>query len=242
MAVFDGLLLYEWVLLVLGIILFFVLVIAFFYQLKRNGSIGALLGFFLLPIAMIGYPSIQSIQYKDGLVSIDKTTRDLQSAPTDPKLRSQLEQEVAKSSARPTTDATSLTLLAKAEYALGHEQAATAKLQQALQSSPKLPQALELQDKITTFDKLEKVSATVESNPNDAAAKAELSQTLNKATLLPLANPTAIARIARAQTALGDHQRALSTANTALAIDPKLEPAIQLKKQILVHTMTVAHP
>ena len=35
---FDGLYLFEWVLMALGVILFIVLVIAFFYQLTHNGA------------------------------------------------------------------------------------------------------------------------------------------------------------------------------------------------------------
>lgn len=205
MPTFDGLLLYEWILLVLGVVLFFVLVIGFFYQLKRKQSIGALLGFFLLPIAMIGYPSIQSIQYKDGLVSIDKTTKDLQAAPTDTKLRSTLEQQVAKMNDRPTTDPASLTLLARAEYALGHEQQANTKLQQALKANPNLPAAQQLQEKITTLDRLERVAAQLEKNPQDQAAKAELSKTLTAAQQQPVANPTALSRIARAKVLVGSH-------------------------------------
>ena len=46
---FDGLYLFEWVLMALGVILFIVLVIAFFYQLTHNRSVGVLLAFFLVP-------------------------------------------------------------------------------------------------------------------------------------------------------------------------------------------------
>jgi hypothetical protein len=202
---FDGLLLYEWVLLVLGIVLFVVLVIGFFYQLKRKQSIVALLGFFLLPIAMIGYPSIQSIQYKDGLLGINKTVQDLQAAPADANLRSTLEKQVAKLNERPTTDAGSLTVLASADYALGHEQQAVMKLQQALKVNPNQPEARQLQEKIATQDRLEKAAAQVERDPQDHMARAELSKTLNVAQQQPVANPAALSRIARARLLVASH-------------------------------------
>ena len=69
---FDGLYLFEWVLMALGVILFIVLVIAFFYQLTHNRSVGVLLAFFLVPIAMIGYPSLQSIQISDNKLSLER--------------------------------------------------------------------------------------------------------------------------------------------------------------------------
>jgi hypothetical protein len=64
----------EIVLLILGVVLFFLLAIAFFYQLIHQRSITALLGFFIVPIIMLGYPSITSFQYKDGVISVEKAT------------------------------------------------------------------------------------------------------------------------------------------------------------------------
>jgi len=61
----------EVVLLILGIVLFVVLVIAFFYQLTHQRSLAALLGFFI-PVVMIGYPTITSIQYENGVLTVQK--------------------------------------------------------------------------------------------------------------------------------------------------------------------------
>ena len=70
---FDGLYLFEWVLMALGVILFVVLVIGFFYQAHAQQAASAFcMGFFLVPIAMIGYPSLQSIQISDNKVSLEK--------------------------------------------------------------------------------------------------------------------------------------------------------------------------
>ena len=61
-TVTEGLYPGETVLLILGIVLFVVLIFAFVYQLTRQRSLGPLLGFFVVPIVMIGYPSIRSIE------------------------------------------------------------------------------------------------------------------------------------------------------------------------------------
>jgi len=66
----------EVVLLILGIVLFVVLVIAFFYQLTHQRSLPALLGFFILPVVMIGYPAITSIQYENGVLTVQKPPSD----------------------------------------------------------------------------------------------------------------------------------------------------------------------
>src|SRR6266852_6736334 len=101
---FDGFYLFEWVLMVLGVILFVVLVIAFFYKLLHNRSVGVLLGFFMVPIAMIGYPSLQSIQINDGKVSLEKKTEAVLSNPADTTARKELQQQVEKLGGRRFSD------------------------------------------------------------------------------------------------------------------------------------------
>src|SRR5258707_15277758 len=83
----------EVVLLILGIVLFVVLVIAFFYQLTHQRSLAALLGFFILPVVMIGYPTITSIQYQNGVLTVQKTTERLLDNPADPQSRQALEEK-----------------------------------------------------------------------------------------------------------------------------------------------------
>src|SRR6266700_8163783 len=90
----EGLYPGETVLLILGTVLFVVLIFAFVYQLTRQRSLGPLLGFFVVPIVMIGYPSIRSIEFKDGVVSIDKTTQQLLSNPTDASVRESLQKQL----------------------------------------------------------------------------------------------------------------------------------------------------
>lgn len=219
---FDGLYLFEWVLLVLGVILFVVLVIAFFYQLVHKRSIGALLAFFMLPIAMIGYPSLQSIQISDNKVSLEKTADAVLSSPADPTARNELQQQVEKLSSRSFSDPATLTALSKAEFALGSDQEAKNNLAKALQKDPQLPEAKQLQVKINSIERLAPLTAQVKSNPADEKAKAELNQTLNTVAQQPVANPTALLKVADAQDALGDHAKAEKNIAIVQKINPKL--------------------
>jgi hypothetical protein len=219
---FDGLYLFEWVLMVLGVILFVVLVIGFFYQLTHKGNIVALLGFFLVPVAMIGYPSLQSIQIKDGVVTLDKTTDALHANPTDTSTRQSLEQQVTKLGQRSFSDAATLTSLSKAQFALGDEQTAKANLSKALQMNPGLSTAKELQTKIASVDQLATLTSKVQSNPGDQQAKEQLSQVVNTASQQPIANPSALLKVAQAQAALGDEAKAAQTTAIVRRINPKL--------------------
>lgn len=219
---FDGLYLFEWVLMVLGVILFVVLVFAFVYQLLHKQSVGVLLAFFMVPIAMIGYPSLQSIQINDQMVSIQKKTDAVLSNPADTAARNELQQQVDTLRSRPFSNAAALTSLSKADFALGNDQVAKSTLEKALQKDPQLPAAKQLRLKIDSLDRLAPLTAQVKSNPTDEKARAELSQTLKTVAQQPLANPGGLVKVAQAQAALGD--KAQAEKNTAIVqrINPRL--------------------
>jgi tetratricopeptide (TPR) repeat protein len=219
---FDGLYLFEWVLMALGVILFVVLVIGFFYQLTHKGNIGVLLGFFMVPIAMIGYPSLQSIQINDGKVSLEKKADAVLANPADPKARKDLQQQVEKFSSRSFSDPATLTALSKAQFVLGNDEVAKNNLEKALQKDPQLPAAKQLQLKIESLDRLAPLTAQVKNNPTDEKAKAELNQTLNTVAQQPVANPVALLKVAQAQAALGDHAKAEKNIEIVKKINPKL--------------------
>jgi tetratricopeptide (TPR) repeat protein len=219
---FDGLYLFEWVLMALGVILFIVLVIAFFYQLTHNRSVGMLLAFFLVPIAMIGYPSLQSIQISDNKVSLEKKADAVLANPADTTARNELQQQVEKLRSRSFSDPATLTTISKAEFALGDDQVAKNNLGKALQKDPQLPAAKQLQIKIDSLDRLAPLTAQVKNNPTDEKAKAELNQTLNTVAQQPVANPAALLKVAQAQAALGDHAKAEKNIAIVQKINPKL--------------------
>lgn len=239
--IFEGLYFHEVVLFVLGVLFFIILVIAFVYQLVHKRSIAPLLAFFIIPIAMIGFPSIKSIQYKDGLVTIDKATRRLQENPTDATARRILQQEVKKIGTRPSSDPQSAIVLAKAQYALGNEEAAKINLQKAIQANPTDRSAQELQKKIAAIDSLKELSSKVEADPADSAAKAKLANTLDQTSQMKIANPDALIQVARAQTALGQHTQALENTQKVLAINPNSPTAHQLQNSIKTRIATSPH-
>jgi len=232
MSLFDGLYAYEVVLLVLGVVLFLLLAVLLVLLVVRGKAYTAMLGFFALPIAMIGYPSIQKISFQDGAVTIDKTTTQLQAAPTDATLRSSLEKQVDSLASRPTADPTALTSIAKAQFALGNHAAAETTLQKALQASPALPEAVKLKQRIDTDKALTTLTSQVEQQPNDTAAKQKLADTVAQAAPLKIANPGFLAHMAIAHAVLGDKAKAEAFAGTALKINPNLAEANKLKSLV----------
>ena len=232
MKLLDGLFFYEIVLLVLGVVLFVVLVIALLRLVFQGKPFGGLLAFFALPVAMIGYPSIKSIEIDKDTIKIEKLTQSLRDDPTSPATRDDLKKAVTNAAARPITDARRVVVLASAQFALGDEKVATANLQKAARADPAAPGVADLQNRIAVVRNLDRLATDAEANPNDPKVVAELSGALSEATKHKFADPKALTAIARAQVAVGDHTRALENVNHALAIDPTSQVASSVKSRI----------
>jgi tetratricopeptide (TPR) repeat protein len=241
MALFYGLYLFEVVLLVLGVVFFVVLLFAFGYYLKQNRSITPLLAFFVVAIAMIGYPSIKSIQIKDDVVTIEKETHKLEANPTDATARTTLQQKVAKVEERPIYNAPDLTAIAKAQFALGNDAQAAKTADKALQSDPKATEAKNLISKIDGINRLHVLATTVSANPGDSVARAQLQTSVADLSASKLASPKALTELARGQAALGEHQKALETANTAVTISPASAETRQLRDSIRNRSTVAPH-
>ena len=225
MVLLDGLYGYEMIMLVMGVVLFFVVMGLLIYQVKKNRNPAVVAGCFIFPIAMMGYPGVKTIEPG----KIEKTVHDLQQNPTDQAKRQELQKQVTEAESRPYRAPENLVRIAAAEYALGNEPAAKFNLDQALHTDPPVPAGQDLQQKIASVDKVRRLSAAVQANPADAGAKTELKKTLDTVNEKPIANPAALATVAEAHAAVGDNQKAAATAATALKIDPRISSADKLR-------------
>src|SRR3954463_9801628 len=100
----DGLYGFEIVLGALGVLLFVVLIPMLLRQILRDKPYGGLLAFFVLPVAMIGFPGLKSIQFKDGVISLEKDSHQLQQDPTNKELREKVAQQVSEINTRAPKD------------------------------------------------------------------------------------------------------------------------------------------
>jgi hypothetical protein len=199
MKFFDGLYSYEIVILVLGGCLFLAALLKFIKEKKPNAG---LIAFFLISVGMIGYPSWQSIEYKDGVISIQKKVHDLQADPGNKTLRSSLQQDVSKLETRPSNTPETNVVVAQAHFALGDEALAKEKLAAVLEKAPDSTDAKELHKRIELSDKLTALTQKLESAPNDTAAKAQLNQAVIEAEQVKYANPNTLRTVNKAQSIL----------------------------------------
>ena len=219
---FDGFYFFEWVLMVLGVILFFAVLYGFFVFLRQKKNPAPLLLFFALDVAMIAYPSIKSIEISGDKVALEKNEQKVMAHPDDQQARNELQHTVEKLQARPISDAATLGTLSKAQFVLGDDKAAQNTAAKALQKDPQQAAAKDVQTKIDHLQQLDLLTAKVKSNPNDQAAKQQLSESVKTVSAQPLASPTAILTVVNAQKALGDHAEAEKNITVLKKINPQL--------------------
>jgi tetratricopeptide (TPR) repeat protein len=203
-----------------------------FLQVWRNKPYGGLLGFFILPVAMIGFPGIKSIQFEKGVFTLDKDAHELQQNPTNTALREKIAQQVAEINARPSNDPDTKTKVAQAQFELGDHAAAAAAVDEVLKVQPKLPAALQLKKRIETDQQLSDLSKTVAENPTDTAAKQQLEAVTHEAAKQPVASPEMLANIAAGEAAIGHTDEAAAFNKKALQINPNLQRAKILQDRI----------
>jgi tetratricopeptide (TPR) repeat protein len=232
MSFFDGLYPYEVAMLVAGTLMFLALLFAFVFYLVKAKPLSKLLPFFVIPILMIGFPSIKSFRLQGDLIVIEKMTRQVEQNPADKSSREQLAGAVQRLSVRPLSNPKTLTAMAHAQLLLGDDTSARTTLDKALKADPNSAEARQLKKRIDLVRDLDRLIPQVEKNPADAAAKAELLKKVGEVTESSITSPETLVRVARAQAALGQKAQALSTIDKALIINPNSAEAIRLRSQI----------
>jgi hypothetical protein len=122
---FDGLMLYEITLLILGVILFLILSVGLLYYIIKKEQLGKLLLFFFIPIVMIGYPSITQITISNDRIELSKLQRKLLDNPQDSAAVQKMEQLTEKLEKRAST-AEDLVQLSTSNLMLGNNDKASA--------------------------------------------------------------------------------------------------------------------
>jgi tetratricopeptide (TPR) repeat protein len=232
MPAFDGLYPFEKLMLDLGAGFFVALAFVLIFLALKGRPFAKLLPFFFIPIVMMAWPSIKSVEFGNDVVTIETNLNALASGSADASAVDSLKIAVADVSARPSSDPVTLTLLARASLAIGDTQAASARVEQALSISPKFTEAAALKDRIEAEPKLQALTKQVEQEPSNEAAKQQLQQTIATVTKVPVVNPATLTDVASAQAAVGDKAQASANVNKALKINPKLAQAVQLKEKL----------
>lgn len=161
----DGLQLHEVAMFVLGGLLFIVLLFLIILFSIRKRQLKPLLLFFIIPIVMLGWPSIAKIQLnQEGLILVNNL-KELEKYPDDETLQNKVEQSIQVLEEKNVNAPDKLADIARAKYLLGKDKA-------ALETISKIPEAdkavlgvAELQRTIRTTQDMERKLEKAKASP-----------------------------------------------------------------------------
>lgn len=224
MKLFDGLFLYEVILMVLGAILFCVVLFLIVKekQLTKNHLAG--IG---LAIVMIAFPSIKSFSISDGIINIERDLEELKENPADSATQKKLEEEVSIIGERPINNAERLTTLSEANLELGKQTRAESLAKEALLKSPNNLEAKE----VVTVIEVDKSIKKIKSNPNDKKERKVLHEKIEKLRKIPTESGRRTSQIAEGYQVLGDEVMVKAYVDSTRMYQPK-HPIIKKYKVI----------
>ncbi len=161
----DGLQLHEVAMFMLGGLLFIVLLFLIVLFALRKRQLKPLLLFFIIPIIMLGWPSIAKIQLNNEGLTLVNNLKELEKSPGDVALQSKVEQSVQALEEKNVNAPDKLATIARAKYLLGEDSG-------ALETLSKIPEAdkaalgvKELQRTILVTRDLERKLEKAEASP-----------------------------------------------------------------------------
>src|SRR5690606_7570107 len=161
----DGLQLHEVAMFILGGLLFIVLLFLIVLFALRKRQLKPLLLFFVIPIVMLGWPSIAKIQLNQEGVTLVNNLKELEKHPDDEALQSKLEQSIAELEEKNVSAPDKLANIARAKYLLGGDKGAMETLSKIPEADQVALGVNELQRTIRTTQDLERKLEKAKTSP-----------------------------------------------------------------------------
>ena len=250
--IFNGLLPFEIILLIMGVIIFLVLLFLLVWSVMKRRAIVTLLPFFLLPVVLVGYPSIQSVQFKDNGLTIQKYTRVVNNDPSDTAARNKLSEALIKfkNSNRTQQNADALATVAGAQLALGKLDAASLTVQKAVQLDPnsnsvrtaarQVGQQVEVEREFhQNISRLSELLNEFHAAPRDTVVAAGITRTLSGIRSPAYVDASSALVIAKAYAMMDQQQQSVKVINKVLEADPGSAEAKELKDQVVTNQFNV---
>ena len=153
---FNGLLLYEVTLLILGIILFLILSAGLVYYIIKKEQIKKLLLFFIVPLVMIGYPSIKEITISKDRIALVLYQDMLVKNPEDSVARGKVEEITDKLEDRASSPE-DMVQISKSYLLLGRNEKAVVYAEKALVKDNTNQKAQDLKQLVSAQEKVEEL-------------------------------------------------------------------------------------
>jgi tetratricopeptide (TPR) repeat protein len=249
MKLLEGIQLHELILIILGFILGLALIFIFLFTALRSKPNLKLLYGFIAPLVMIGYPSIQSVQFSKDVIKIDKLVEKVNADPTDTTAQNALKTNLeALPASRCKTSSDAMTVIANAQAALGSFDAAKVNIDKAKAINSKNPNVTssekdiqerwskhrEFENRVKLIDDYIK---QLEEKPKNQLLMDSLSKHTEELIKESQKNPIhldnrQIVTVARANAIIGEKERAVEITSEVLRNNPKDKDAAKLNEAI----------
>jgi hypothetical protein len=246
MGNFEGLSFFETVLLFMGVLLFLVLVFLLIWNVLKQKSYKSLLGFFVVPIVMIGYSSIKNVQYKDFVLNLQNATDSVQANPGDTTARNSLMSvlgQIEEKGKSLFSSPSAVVSIAQAHLSLGNYDSAAHYLNVAAKIDSTTPRLAavrqEVVQQVTEEQALTKQAAVLkaqlvklETTPKDAGAVDTITRTLATLKRPVYADSSSVLTVAKALAIVDQGQRSVDKIDKVIKANPHSSTALKLKAQV----------
>jgi hypothetical protein len=242
--IMKSLLLYELVLLIAGGILFLALVFMLVFSLVRNKPIKNVFWFFIFPIIMMGFPSLQSFTFENGKIEIKKLTAEVKSDPANEQKRAELEQAIQNiNPSRIENDAEASTAVAEAQLELGNIPESEKAIQNSLTLEKNNPKAIGLNNTIkkvkikdleykANVKKLDEIILKVDEKSSATPKEIEdIKEILTKTEVPKYTTEKSQIVIAKGLNRIGDNASSTKILDNVLNSNPNSQEAIAVKNE-----------
>lgn len=201
-------------------------------MVTQKRDIKVLLLFFLIPVSMIGWPTIRNLKVSSSGFELSK--ENIAEAQTNPEARKKLEEITSSLNKTEISNPDSIKLLAQANAVLGDTIIASQQVEKVLRKYPKDKEALYLRNIYSTPDViLQKNIDKVRTNPTDPDAKAQLQSNLQQIETGTETKKPNLIKVAAAHYLLEDTAIAISTLKQAVVNDPELKNVTRAKREMM---------
>jgi tetratricopeptide (TPR) repeat protein len=230
----DGLKFYEFILLILGVVLFIVLLVILIIYVIQKRAIKGLISFFILPLIMIVYPSIQKITFDNGVVTIEKATEKLKDNPNDTEAKTELNDALGNMQVENISDPQTLTKISKGYATIGDTVSALTFVEKAKLNDPKLDEANKLYKKFNKpAVRIERITNEIKTNPNDLSLRDDLDNEVNSLQGSSNLNAITYEKLTDTYAIIGDTDKVLMFADSLLSLDPSSQHAVELQRRFI---------
>jgi|GEM_PF-4499000 hypothetical protein len=251
---FAGMLPFQIILAVMGVLVLLVLLFILVWNVVKQRAITTFLPFFIIPVIMVGYPSIKSVQFFDAILNMNEQTNVVNNNVQDSTARASLETKVAalKSDTRSQSSAKALASIARAQVALGEYDSAAIYVQQAERLMPGSAETAEIRNALQaredehrsfslSIDRLGSLLDRLKRSNGDSATLHAISTQLTNVKIPTYVQADKMRVLARSYAVIGQQNNSLK-AMDKVATDTKISSADHaLLDSIRSHTLQDAY-